>query len=58
MTTWCSEYYRLKRSINTPADTAAIPDELAYLDRLEGGAFQAAIDKLTPKQLERYEDMK
>ena len=30
--------------------------EFAYLDKLEGEKFQAAIDKLTPEQLRKYED--
>jgi len=46
-------------------DTADISDEavsgksadFSYLDKLEGAAYQAAIDKLTPEQLERLEDL-
>jgi hypothetical protein len=30
--------------------------EFAYLDKLEGEAYQAAIDKLSPEQLRKYED--
>jgi fused signal recognition particle receptor len=30
--------------------------EFAYLDKLEGEAYQAAVDKLTPEQLRKYED--
>jgi hypothetical protein len=47
-----------------PKDLTGVPEaeenidenEFAYLDRLEGDKFQAAIDKLTPAQLERYEN--
>jgi len=47
-----------------PPDIGGLPvseenedaDEFAYLDKLEGEAYQAAIDKLTPEQLRRYED--
>jgi hypothetical protein len=38
------------------ADLPEGTDEFAYLDNLEGEKYQAAIDKLTPEQLERYED--
>ena len=54
MPTW-AEYYRLKRSINMP-DDLTLPGEFDYLDRLEGEAYQATIDKLTQEQLERYEN--
>jgi hypothetical protein len=30
--------------------------DLSYLDKLEGPALQAAIDKLTPEEMERYEN--
>jgi len=33
-----------------------VSDEFAYLDKLDGEAYQAAIDKLTPAQLQKYED--
>jgi hypothetical protein len=39
------------------ADEAANQsNDFAHLDKLEGDAYQAAIDKLTPAQLERYEN--
>lgn len=47
-----------------PADIGGLPaaeenedvGEFAYLDKLEGEKFQAAVDKLTPEQLRKYED--
>ena len=50
-----AEYYKLKSMIDMP-DDVTLPGEFDYLDRLEGEAFQAAIDKLTQEQLERYEN--
>jgi len=56
---------KTKRDLaNNPKDLAGIPeaddnnddDEFAWLDKLEGEAFEKALEKLTPAQLERYED--
>ena len=49
---------------NIAADIGGLPsagenvdtDPFTYLDNLEGEKFQAAIDKLTPEQLQKYED--
>lgn len=47
-----------------PPDIGGLPEaeentdenEFSYLDRLEGDAYQRALDRLTPSQLERYEN--
>jgi len=49
-----AEYYRMKRELRQ--DEATLPDDLAQLDRIDGEAYQAAVDKLTPAQIERYEN--
>lgn len=49
---------------NIPVDIASAPAatdnndiaEFAYLDKLSGEKYQAAIDKMTPAQLEKYEE--
>lgn len=42
---------------NVPAaDAPGDQDEFAWLDKLSGEAFERAVSKLTPEQLERYEN--
>lgn len=48
-----------------PADIGSLPaaqenteeDEFGYLDKLEGEKYQTAIDRLSPAQLEKYENV-
>ena len=50
---------------NLSADVGSLPsadenvdaDPFGYLDKLEGEKYQEAIDKLTPAQLQKYEDV-
>jgi len=55
---------KMSDKTNIPQDIGGLPEaeensdekEFAYLDRLDGERLQAAVDRMTPAQLARYED--